>query len=186
MTVSRLSTFSAPLLIASSALVFACGETVASPPLDAGRDAKTRARDSGLPDGGCRSSADCTGPDQTYSCYGAYPPGCLCNDGPSCTSDSECDAGTVCDNSPASQPCHLDGGPICQSPCTADDDCFIWQSCTTGHCKALPRDRCPSYLSCSSGARAAKSCTSDGDCPGGDCVNGSCQGTLGTCERPCL
>ena len=78
-----------------------------------------------------------------------------------------------------------DGGTFCFPPCTADGDCNYWQACVSGHCDGLPCAKCPTYLSCASGACAPTSCMSDADCPGGYCVDNACLGSLGSCTAPC-
>jgi hypothetical protein len=190
--------FAMTYLVLAAALFTACGGVTSSPApgepdashaRDAGKnaakDSSATKPDAPAPDGGCRTSADCSG--EFEGCSGDYGGGCICDNGPSCTTDSECDAGRVCDYARDNSSCLPDGGLSCTSPCTIAEDCFIWQSCTDGgHCQARSCAECPSYLSCPAGGTCeAMSCASDADCPGGYCVNGSCQGTLGTCQQEC-
>jgi hypothetical protein len=147
-----------------------------------------RAPDAGLPDGACRSDNDCSG--GFTLCVGAYYPGCLCESALGCASDSDCDAGDVCrGGTPLLSACltgGADSGMICAPPCRTSSDCFYWEECLpNGHCQPLPCDKCPSYLSCPGASCQAKACTSDGDCPGGYCVDDTCQGQLGTCQGEC-
>jgi hypothetical protein len=141
--------------------------------------------DSGLPDGACLSNADCPG-DFMY-CASPYSGGCVCEQIPACTVDSECDGGEVCRNGPDVVGCSLGDGmsDFCAPPCAGDDQCYYWQECTGGHCLALPCDRCPTYLSCGAAGCARKACTTPADCPGGLCVSGQCLGAPGTCTPGC-
>jgi hypothetical protein len=135
--------------------------------------------------GGCSTSADCGG-DQN-SCYGDYSPSCVCETSPACTTDADCMGGTVCDPARSLFRC----GAValgCQAACTTDTECAAWQSCTSkGHCEARTCDECPTYLSCPAGGSGGpKECSSSDECPGGNCVNGECQATLGKCGIACV
>jgi hypothetical protein len=172
-----------------SALVSSCGGLAQGPMAstpdsgssDTGSDA---APDTNLPDGACHSNADCD--ESLYqACFG--PSGCQggCEESPTCLQDSQCDAGTVCQG-PIRGSCRAESDLICAPPCRSDGDCSNYtQQCSGGHCAPIPCDKCPSYLSCANGTCAARSCTSDANCPGGYCVNSACRGTLGTCSGPC-
>ncbi len=156
-------------------------------------------QDAGLPDGSCRTPSDCpAGAASNDLCYGPLSPAQLClghAPSPLCTSNSQCDAGTVCSapGSEFSTENFEDGGTYCFPPCSSDEQCNYWQTCTSGQCIALPCDKCPSYLSCSNGACGPKPCASDTECPGGYCVhtfsgaasNGTCFGALGSCGGEC-
>lgn len=172
--------------LAASAFLLGCGGQTQAPvgsTPDSGHrpDAGPGTR---VPDGSCRTTADCD-ESQFQGCFG--PSGCQggCESLPSCTEDSQCDAGTVCQG-PMQGSCVMEGDLNCAPPCTSDGDCALpTQQCSGGHCAPIPCDQCPPYLSCTNGACAAKACTSDADCPGGYCVNATCMGTLGTCSGEC-
>jgi hypothetical protein len=168
-----------------------CG-SVATAHTDAGAvkaDARSGS-DAGSPDaGGCRKDTDCPMASDGQLCIGPVAPFAIaaCEDTPSCTEDSSCDGG-VCETAAVTggpDQCNGGGSSFCQSPCQTSTDCNYWTECNTnGHCVPLACDKCPSYLSCSGGQCAPKSCGSDADCKGGFCVDDTCMGTLGTCAGP--
>jgi hypothetical protein len=194
-------------LVACSLALMACGKVGSDDEMpdaardapreqeDSGRDAgghfadaPVSVHDAGLPDGACRSNADCpqSGNFAFTTCAGpAGAGGCVCEELPSCTDDSQCDAGAFCTSDAGVPACHGPGS-FCFPECHSARDCQYWQACTGGRCVAMPCDQCPSYLSCGSGACAPKSCAGDGDCPGGYCVDSTCSGTLGTCVPECV
>ena len=144
----------------------------------------------------CRSSSDCSG--QNASGWGDHCSGpyegyilCLCEPEPICTTDSECDGGSVCREDPSVNPeCLMregDSGLVCTTPCTSDSQCAPTDTCEDGgHCLPRTCGQCPSYFSCASGACVIPNCSTDADCPGGYCVNGSCAGMLGVCTGNCI
>jgi hypothetical protein len=151
-------------------------------------DAGSSPPDSGdeTPDGGCRTNADCASqPDTT--CAGPYGTGgCVCQDAPTCTDDTQCTVGTVCS--------HLLAG-VCQGyetlhcvpPCRHDSDCTPTDACSSdGHCEPRTCANCPSFFTCSNDVCIQPTCTTDAECPGGFCVDGSCAVSLGMCTEECV
>jgi hypothetical protein len=144
----------------------------------------------------CRSSLDCSGqflPGEGDYCSGPYEGYdlCLCEQVPTCTMDSECDRGSVCREDPFVNPeCLMregDSGLVCTTPCTIDSQCAPTDKCEDGgHCLPRTCGQCPSYFSCASGACVIPNCSTDANCPGGYCVNGTCAGLLGVCKGSCV
>lgn len=162
----------------------ACGgTTLASADAGTGPDA---APDSGDDSRGCHSTDDCTGQPGT-TCEGPYGTGgCVCQTAPSCTEDSQCDAGTVCGHI-LEGVCQGYESLHCFAPCTSDSECTPTDACSSdGHCEPRTCANCPSYFTCSNDICLEPSCTTDSQCPGGFCVNGSCAVSLGMCTPECV
>ena len=173
----------------------ACGAKVASS--DSGHDAATpdahathdaaasKDTGTGLPDGACRLASDC--PDMTSFCGGPVTAASLCLAEEPCGifDGGICPQGEVCSTGSGAQT--EDGGLACRPPCGSNDDCNYWEACdtSTGLCGPLSCDKCPSYLSCTTGSCAPKACNTDSQCPGGFCVDNTCFATLGSCEGEC-
>src|SRR5262249_44928207 len=92
-------------------------------------------------------------------------------------------------------PCTCTGsGKSCVPGCQSPGDCGDGKTCINHHCQPLPCSsptQCPKYFKCvlppvgGGGAQCQRlACHADGDCSGGDCVDGACYGTLGTCILP--
>jgi len=162
-----------------------CAVEAGPPPPDAPVDSPKEGASDAPEGGGCRTTSDCS-----MSGYCATPedPPCsgVCMIQKNCTSDGECSGGNVCREGSHIQDCGGDaGGSFCLPPCAGDADCRGFEQCSSGHCVTRSCSTCPSYLSCTSGSCAPASCSSDANCPGGYCVDGSCYGSLGTCMGLC-
>jgi hypothetical protein len=136
----------------------------------------------------CRSQSDCPSPN-SQTCIGPYD---AYRCGPlfpgqgrvDCTDDSQCGTGQICRE--AAGWLGLDG-LVCAAPCTTDLDCPPTEKCASeGRCQARTCAECPPYFSCTSGACAIPTCSTDANCQAGYCVKGSCAGSLGVCQPDCL
>lgn len=115
--------------------------------------------------------------------------GSQCIHATTCTSDSDCSGGRVCSNDPRPPFNHTVKmvGSFCLTPCVADRDCAPMDTCDEGgHCRTRTCTECPSYFSCSNETCYIATCTEDGQCPGGYCVNKRCSEALGVCQPICL
>jgi hypothetical protein len=135
----------------------------------------------------CSDDANCTGAE---FCRAAaqVDAGLTCSLDRSCTVDADCGPNRVC-REDSSIPTGWIGtnGLACSVPCAASSDCPPTSACENGgHCRGRTCAECPSYFSCSNGACAIPSCSSDAQCPGGYCVRGACAGSLGLCRQLCL
>lgn len=91
-----------------------------------------------------------------------------------CASDQDCATGICSDG--ACMP-----GCTAQSPCPSP----LTACAATERCEALTCETdaaCPANATCQQGHCLRRSCTKDGDCDSGGCVNGVCYETLGTCN----
>ena len=142
---------------------------------------------------GCRSTSDCGGLAGGY-CASPGAPICggACMVGDPCADDAKCASdfgvGYVCDY-PA---CNCNGDRTCVFGCNSNADCDEGETCSAAHrCVAMlctQGQTCPPQFDCVPTGPTElcrrRSCTSDGQCSGGFCVNGSCFKQLGTCELP--
>lgn len=180
---------------ASLALIlFACGTATSVVNPDAGRD-------SGLPSGQCRISADCDVLGSAYFCGArVLPPMCggKCDafSGTACQTDVDCAdagaAGSVCSDFPVHAPCYCSQGGAqpqahCAPGCATAQDCGPGLTCTATHrcvpatC-SLPADCGSGNLTCTNQRCVAKPCAKDGDCAN-YCVTGTCSANLGGCAQ---
>ncbi len=142
----------------------------------------------------CRSTADCDG---ELECAGV-------NDGPACgippmeqcSSDLDCNGGTVCHAT--FDACSADQvGSRCAEPCVEDADCGATFECDAGNCIATP---CDAGFACAGREECAVdqvmstapvfaqhhgcfavTCSTDADCGERFCVNSTCQDAAGAC-----
>jgi hypothetical protein len=70
--------------------------------------------------------------------------------------------------------------------CTQDSDCLLTDICTAGHCQARSCAQCLPQFGCTDAGCALTSCNTDAECPGGFCVNASCQPSPGGCKPGCV
>jgi hypothetical protein len=138
----------------------------------------------------CHTSSQC--PAGSY-CLGALGSSCTMGcPATQCMDNSQCEAG-VCRTVHPTATCAVGPGFLyCVPPCQTQDDCPIESTCYQGTCEisACPFGMgCPAYAQCvgadNIGLCSSKSCTTDGDCPQGYCVNGLCQHVLGSCAPSC-
>lgn len=148
---------------------------------------------------GCRSSADCSAPQE--GCVGPNDVFCGIPPREECAGDQDCGAGTVCHAIPDS--CSVDGiGSSCNAPCSPGQcgDGFVCAA--TGQCMPVacddqefdcsPSEICdPSSIDPSLPVHAITHgctvipCQDDAPCPSATvCVNGYCQDGPGTCSPP--
>ncbi len=133
----------------------------------------------------CHSNADCpaSSDNELNACFVPGLTVCPTLLGASCTDDSGCTSGQVCNT-------NADGqgyvSTTCTAPCTGDSACGPTFTCGSGgHCQPRTCAQCPSYYSCSTGVCLIPACSHDSDCTGGYCVNGVCGPALGMCEGIC-
>jgi hypothetical protein len=175
------------LALSGSALVAGCN----SSPLGSGGDAggvDLSAADACVKPGctACRSRQDCPST-EPLACYGPGDPVC---GGPACTltpcnTDGFCQANGGGSNMICDFPtCNCGGVMVCIPGCARASDCLAGQTCNTiHHCVAIPCGACPTHFVCGEGGTCVRqTCTADGDCGGGFCVNGSCYDSLGMCS----
>jgi len=140
-----------------------------------------------LPDGKCRTAADCEDFEQ------CEPPGAVsCGGDTGCALvGTECVDDAVCGGTPESpqicvtDPCCALGR--CQPGCLADSDCGLAQQCgPDARCAAASCDAnapCPANFSCTADLCAPTACSGDGECDG-YCLNGRCSAEAGNCIAP--
>lgn len=143
---------------------------------------------------GCRSSDDCQPPQDLCLAPGEHPPCPICIndvDNP-CTTDADCAAlgeTYICEEIGAGScpaPCNE---PLseCRGGCADDEDCDTGETCAEHHCIATPCGddlECPLHFSCIPAQQSCqrRSCSQDGDCGNGFCVEGECYEDLGVCS----
>lgn len=200
----RIPTFAAALLILVAAFSAGCskshsnctrcGRDAAS---DAAGDASRDADDDGgdTPAGRCRSGSDCTGDDEY--CHTDDTPGMCgiaCNAVRDCEPDepTSCpDADTVCVEYIGDCCFNGERSSQCTPKCT-EGSCEADQVCTAaGRCEAkscADDYACPPDFTCEPATADAlnhgcvrNTCTLDGTCDGGHCVQGHCFRDLGVC-----
>jgi hypothetical protein len=99
----------------------------------------------------------------------------------------------VCRTARPTTTCSVAVTSYCMAPCQSNADCPVDQSCSQGACYGMycanPAAMCPAYTQCRGAMWSAwctgNSCTTDGECPGAYCVNGTCQSELGFCASSC-
>jgi hypothetical protein len=143
--------------------------------------------DSSANSAGCRSTTDCIASFGS-ACKGSYDVwscGPCLSDGPaSCTADSDCAAGKVCQDTGIAR---CGRGPlVCAAACMNDSQCLPTYICTVGHCQLRSCAQCLPQFGCTDTGCVLLSCQSDAECPGGYCVNATCQPSLGACTPVCL
>jgi hypothetical protein len=134
----------------------------------------------------CRSSSDCTQPFQQCFAPGEeFGCGACVHADPPCQTDAECAAMPyfIC----AAPLCSCAGEKSCIIGCRDDADCGLGQSCGPDH-RCRPRacgaqSACPENFDCTGGTCVRRSCVGDAACQG-DCVNGRCYPTVGSCSAP--
>ncbi len=136
----------------------------------------------------CRQQTDCQGgqfclPPGQPLCGGA------CMIPPACNDDAFCQANGGSATSVCDVPVCECGGPMkgCIPGCTQPSDCPDGDTCSsTHHCVPIPCGQCPAHFTCdaSGGHCVRQTCSSDGDCGAGACVEGGCYDTPGTCMFP--
>jgi hypothetical protein len=140
-----------------------------------------------LPEGSCRTQADCDDIGQCDSpgavqCGGAT--GCVLN-GMECADDPACGGTPQSPMICVPDPCC--GLSLCQPGCLTDMDCGPAQRCgADARCAAASCDAmavCPAGYTCVDKTCAPTPCTSDAMCEG-YCVNGACSAVLGSCSYP--
>jgi hypothetical protein len=140
----------------------------------------------------CVAGLECSGPDDG--------PGCGIAPREECTTDTDCQGGR-CDA--IEDGCSADDvGSQCNPACTGDAECGPGFACPAGACVAILCDAgftCAAREVCDP-ARIpttapvydrhhgcfAVACSTDGECNGLTCVNGTCQDGPGTCAKPML
>lgn len=140
-----------------------------------------------LPDGQCRTQADCEDFEQ------CEPAGAVqCGGATGCTLDgSECSDDAACGGTPESpQICVPDpccGLSLCQPGCRVDGDCGLAQRCgPDARCAPAscdPQTPCPADFSCVEARCEPSACSGDGECDG-YCVYGRCSAAPGNCVAP--
>jgi hypothetical protein len=147
----------------------------------------------GLPDGACRSNADCD-PRMGESCYAPDELNCgacqipdkPCVEGDGCAGDEAC--------VPFDAPCACNPGETHCIPQCSKDSCGDTAVCNaeTGICEPLTCAKdgivCPPLFDCVPDAEGdgcvRRTCTVDDDCDGAPCVEGECHDTFGACMPP--
>lgn len=149
----------------------------------------TAATTGDLPDGACRSDADCAAQDE--QCFAPGEANCGDCQGPSepCVLDRDCADGTVCAPFVASCPCDPTARG-CVPKC--DGDCGPAATCDpdSGQCVPLTCSQddlaCPPHFHCAPGSGAddceRDTCAADDECDGGFCVESRCHDGLGHCS----
>ena len=138
----------------------------------------------------CRTQQDCVDASQSTTTFCTAPttplPMGFCP-ASACSVDADCRATS---STAICQPlaCELDGGGTCVAGCTADANCADGEACdlATNRCHAaacVHATDCPTNFTCSAGACARSSCTTDSDCDG-YCVLGQCYLAAGECRGP--
>lgn len=146
-----------------------------------------------LPDGECRSDADCDAT-RFEQCFNADEPNCgACQiDEMQCLTDRDCGEG-VCDQVPIACGCTGPINHVCVAKCTGPADCGEGEVCDldTGHCAPVSCTEggtCPPLFECvpDSGGDdcVRRSCDADAQCDGGACVEGKCFEGYGLCMPP--
>lgn len=142
----------------------------------------------GLPEGKCRTIADCKIGLETCAPPGS-PTGCgTCFMPPSqCTTDAECGGTMICETAH----CACNGEKSCVEGCTSSAACGVGESCDADHrCHPVVCAQqidcpvnflCPPILSARCERRA---CKVDPECDVGYCVEGACYDVPGSCAAP--
>ena len=147
----------------------------------------------GLPDGACRSDADC---DQNNfeSCFTGDDANCgPCQaDAMECLQDRDCGEG-VCELIPIQCGCDGPVSHVCVPKCTGDADCVDDKVCDldSGRCEFVSCTAgavCPPQFDCVPDAGGddcvRHPCESDAECTDGVCVEGGCFVDYGVCMQP--
>jgi len=147
-----------------------------------------------LPEGKCRSDADCSA-ERFESCHGPGDPTVcgICREPEEpCTEDNECEGDTVCEHARGTCPT-CSGEMECVPRCGGSAGCLEGEACNeAGHCVDAPCSNdsdCPDLFLCNSSATAPsckrRGCQDDAGCPAdGRCVRDLCWDTFGTCMPP--
>jgi hypothetical protein len=133
----------------------------------------------------CHSNDDCPASqdNQPNACFIPGITFCPVALGPSCTVDTDCNGGQVC-NTNANGMGYV--STSCTAPCAGDSDCGPTFACGDGGPSAARTSaQCPTYYSFASGVCSIPACQHDADCVGGYCVNGVCGPSLGKCGAAC-
>ncbi len=99
-----------------------------------------------------------------------------------CTTDAQCQAGSICEP----VPCACETAKRCVSGCDSGGaPCSTGQTCKAGRCAAATCTadaQCPAFFACTSPTGCTRvKCLANLDCKGGFCVNGECARGEGRC-----
>jgi hypothetical protein len=89
-----------------------------------------------------------------------------------CSATADCKTGICSDNA-----CVAECGST--APCTEFAQCGAAARCVPKPCTTV--SDCPAHARCTAGTCARITCSTNGDCSGGYCVQGACYSELGTC-----
>jgi hypothetical protein len=155
------------------------------------------------PQGQCRTSGDCQQEPGQYCVPPGSPQACgICFSGPDeCQLDQDCGAGQVCEL--RDDLCTCQPYKWCVPACSLDVDCPAGKACQAGHCGPINCAQdvdCPPFFMCPAahvggqpGDQPAvpvapwcqrQACATPYECGAGQCVEGQCYETWGTCELP--